>query len=1087
MGSESTKSEKKNGSLTPDAKSSSTDRNNFSDNFSDATTMNYESKMYARPANQYIYGSLSPRRDKYNQNGFYSNTPYQERSPRKKKMPKKDAKVNILSACRGGDLEEPLLQEASDHEIVIDPAREEANLHFASRMLRAFSDGERSADKESDESKVRNRLADALITGSRSRRGLEVGNAGGSSRGNSTGRTSTSAHKGRGSAGKILPPEKMMGEKRAMHLGTHERLHGESSFEPPMDSADSSTSNETNSNKLRMVEDDFVENKMTEPLLNQPPIVIDHQKSNGLPNIFDDADANQMSLMSGQGAPDKDTIIGRCPSDSKVVPSSVDALFIARQSNESWLGGPPPLHSMSDHGSMKIAEETDEDLESLGGTTVATLESVADWYEILRPGGSGMTSVPSIGGVTRGLMVLFVEELYFYTVAGYYFTIMFLGGLFYWCNEDMTFTDALYSSVSNISQAGLSICNWPNLKFSSHVVSLFLMFAGSMPFLSCVPPLLRRYNFRKQNQVFNMRPTYIPQRLQYQWSLEYQALGKVVTVVLVYVFCNLLFGFWLLVAYFAWDDGGRVSANRAWEALYLTISSFHNNGLVISPNSVEQYKADVFPLYVSGFLILLGNTAYPIALRLILMAGRYLSKEDKEVYTFLLDHPRRCFTHLFPVAHTLWLFCMVCVLTTFTLLVIIWQDGDGSPAMHGTHYIFSNAWYQAVSARTAGLNSVDLYRLTLTSNFCICVCMYISTSPTVVIMRYTNDLLPMEDTQAGAKEAFEAQINAQRNAQLLAARRHTSKDIQGMENHLALLENNSKTVSFNPSAANRARFSGLEDTKQLNNLTCTGRIQSVSPKKNDTTFFNSERETVLIEENDLANGTGLTNKTDKDILAHTNTGAQQAKSSSKYNNQPASSASVASYASQRALEEERAAMDDVLDVVDITGIAEGVEMFNDSSPNTVKEQAKRYMLQHTVYLVVVLFFILVFEQNHFDNSKKDDELLEEHGEEIVRDAYDNLQFFKVIYEMASAYGTVGLSLGGKSTDRQKYVDGSYSAIWVWQSKLLLCFVMFLGKLRGMPDSIDPSVAVRMRKDVNGRRRASDRRVSENNVYIEPNV
>ena len=70
----------------------------------------------------------------------------------------------------------------------------------------------------------------------------------------------------------------------------------------------------------------------------------------------------------------------------------------------------------------------------------------------------------------------------------------------------------------------------------------------------------------------------------------------------------------------------------------------------------------------------------------------------------------------------------------------MWQDGDGSKAMHDTHHIFSNAWYQAVSARTAGLNSVDLYSLTLTSNFCICVCMYISTSPTVVIMRYTNDL-----------------------------------------------------------------------------------------------------------------------------------------------------------------------------------------------------------------------------------------------------------------------------------------------------------------------------------------------------------
>eukprot|EP00392_Amoebophrya_sp_AT5.2_P010706 g10771.t1 len=128
----------------------------------------------------------------------------------------------------------------------------------------------------------------------------------------------------------------------------------------------------------------------------------------------------------------------------------------------------------------------------------------------------------------------------------------------------------------------------------------------------------------------------------------------------------------------------------------------------------------------------------------------------------------------------------------------------------------------------------------------------------------------------------------------------------------------------------------------------------------------------------------------------------------------------------------------------------------------------------------------------------------------TRPREERLPFFKLLYEIISAYGMVGYSMGGgrlrkvsyvlvpttgaepklvqpKEVDAEQTRDededssdagieakpskytvrrvviyqenaGSFSATWSVGSKMLLTIVMVLGKLRGMPESIDPSVA-----------------------------
>jgi Trk-type K+ transport system membrane component len=72
-----------------------------------------------------------------------------------------------------------------------------------------------------------------------------------------------------------------------------------------------------------------------------------------------------------------------------------------------------------------------------------------------------------------------------------------------------------------------------------------------------------------------------------------------------------------------------------------------------------------------GVLILAGNTAYPVFLRITIWTMKRLLPNDetflesRTALQFLLDHPRRCYTTLFPKAQTWWLVVALITLNGF--------------------------------------------------------------------------------------------------------------------------------------------------------------------------------------------------------------------------------------------------------------------------------------------------------------------------------------------------------------------------------------------------------------------------------------
>jgi Trk-type K+ transport system membrane component len=99
------------------------------------------------------------------------------------------------------------------------------------------------------------------------------------------------------------------------------------------------------------------------------------------------------------------------------------------------------------------------------------------------------------------------------------------------------------------------------------------------------------------------------------------------------------------------------------------------------------FQTAVLPLLIGAFLIVIGNTGFPCMLRFTIWALTRLVPVDSSLWEelkFLLDHPRRCFTLLFPSDATWWLFWILVLLNGIDLVFFIVLDV--SPTRSKKHY-----------------------------------------------------------------------------------------------------------------------------------------------------------------------------------------------------------------------------------------------------------------------------------------------------------------------------------------------------------------------------------------------------------------
>lgn len=197
-----------------------------------------------------------------------------------------------------------------------------------------------------------------------------------------------------------------------------------------------------------------------------------------------------------------------------------------------------------------------------------------------------------------------------------------------------------------------------------------------------------------------------------------------------------------------------------YRAFYSAQTMFNNLGLTMTPDSMVSFRDAQWPMLFMSFLAFAGNTFYPVFLRLsIWTLTKIIPKSSPmhEPLNFLLEHPRRCYTLLFPSKQTWILFGILFVLNFVDTLLIVTLDLH-NPAVNvlplGKRILA--AIFQAASARHTGTATFSLSDVNPGVQLSLLVMMYISVFPLAITMRASNTY---EEQSLGIFEPPEEEVD----------------------------------------------------------------------------------------------------------------------------------------------------------------------------------------------------------------------------------------------------------------------------------------------------------------------------------------
>ncbi|KAK8132044.1 hypothetical protein PG999_000217 [Apiospora kogelbergensis] len=292
-------------------------------------------------------------------------------------------------------------------------------------------------------------------------------------------------------------------------------------------------------------------------------------------------------------------------------------------------------------------------------------------------------------------------------------------------------------SIQNVARSVLVLGSRASSERRDASVSQF-------PHPSDLPTLSKQVTIGRNSRLYNLTED----DKEKLGGIEYRALKMLIKIIPGYFFGLHLFGVvcllpWIHRApakYTEWL--AECGQDKTWWAFYSAQTMVDNLGFTLTPDSMITFRDATWPLLVMTFLAFAGNTLYPVLLRLCIYVTYKLvptGSSAKESLRFLLDHPRRCYTLLFPSRPTWILFGIVFALNFVDVLLIIVLDLD-NPAVNdlamGPRVL--SALFQAASSRHTGTATLNLANINPAVQFSLLVMMYIAILPIAISIRSSN-------------------------------------------------------------------------------------------------------------------------------------------------------------------------------------------------------------------------------------------------------------------------------------------------------------------------------------------------------------
>ncbi|MEG3969961.1 TrkH family potassium uptake protein [Microcoleus sp. T2B6] len=275
---------------------------------------------------------------------------------------------------------------------------------------------------------------------------------------------------------------------------------------------------------------------------------------------------------------------------------------------------------------------------------------------------------------------------------------------------DGTWSDpitALFTSTSSVCVTGLSVVDVGKYySFWGQLCLVLLVQIGGLGYMTATTFLLLLLGRR-----FGLKD-----KVALQQSLDKSGLAGVVQLVQSILATTLLFeltGVFLLMTVFVPQYGFK---QGVWSAIFHSVNSFNNAGFSIySDNLIGYISSPMVNFTVTG-LIIFGGIGYQVIM---------------EMYLWLRDRFNKSpictvFSLNFKVVTTTT--AVLLILGTLAFLVLEYDNPDTFGALNFPQKLMA-AWFQSVTPRTAGFNTISIGQMTEASLFLTIALMFIGASP----------------------------------------------------------------------------------------------------------------------------------------------------------------------------------------------------------------------------------------------------------------------------------------------------------------------------------------------------------------------
>lgn len=275
---------------------------------------------------------------------------------------------------------------------------------------------------------------------------------------------------------------------------------------------------------------------------------------------------------------------------------------------------------------------------------------------------------------------------------------------------DGTWSDpitALFTSTSSVCVTGLSVVDVGKYySFWGQLCLVLLVQIGGLGYMTATTFLLLLLGRR-----FGLKD-----KVALQQSLDKSGLAGVVQLVQSILATTLLFeltGVFLLMTVFVPQYGFK---EGVWSAIFHSVNSFNNAGFSIySDNLIGYITSPMVNFTVSG-LIIFGGIGYQVIMEMYLWVRDRFNKSP--ICTV--------FSLNFKVVTTTT--AVLLILGTLAFLVLEYDNPDTFGSLTFPQKLMA-AWFQSVTPRTAGFNTISIGQMTEASLFLTIALMFIGASP----------------------------------------------------------------------------------------------------------------------------------------------------------------------------------------------------------------------------------------------------------------------------------------------------------------------------------------------------------------------